>query len=124
MSDAGPPRGADSRVSPAAARLTWLGHSTLLVELDGVRVLTDPVLLRRVGHLRREGDVGTASLRNVDLVLVSHVHWDHLDLPSLGRLGRDVAVAVPNGAPDVCLRVTASRECTSLPRDRSFPSTE
>jgi L-ascorbate metabolism protein UlaG (beta-lactamase superfamily) len=84
---------------PIGGRLTWLGHATVLIELDGVRVLTDPVLRRRVGHLARTDEVSTATLPPLDLVLVSHVHYDHLDVPSLRRLRPLAArVAVPSGA--------------------------
>ena len=79
-------------------RLAWFGHSTVLVELDGARVLTDPVLRRRVGHLRRAEAVQPEAIEPVDLILISHVHWDHLDLPSLEGLGRDTRVVVPRGA--------------------------
>ena len=79
-------------------RVTWLGHSTVLVELDGVRVLTDPVLRRRVVHLRREHVVDPEPLADVDAVVVSHVHFDHLDVASLRQLGRDVPLFVPRGA--------------------------
>jgi L-ascorbate metabolism protein UlaG (beta-lactamase superfamily) len=81
-----------------SGRLTWIGHSTVLVELDGARVLTDPVLRCRVGHLRRAQAVAAATLAPVDLIVVSHVHWDHLDLPSLAALGRGTRVVVPRGA--------------------------
>ena len=81
-----------------SGRLTWIGHSTVLVELDGARVLTDPVLRRRVGHLRRANAVAAATLAPVDLIVVSHVHWDHLDLPSLGALGHGTRIVVPRGA--------------------------
>jgi L-ascorbate metabolism protein UlaG (beta-lactamase superfamily) len=81
-----------------AERLTWLGHSTVLVELDDVRLLTDPVLRRRVGHLLRPKEVAASALSGIDAALVSHVHWDHLDLPSLKRLGRAMPLVVPRGA--------------------------
>jgi L-ascorbate metabolism protein UlaG (beta-lactamase superfamily) len=81
-----------------SARLTWIGHATVLVDLDGVRVLTDPLLRPRVAHLRRRGRVDAASLRSIDAVLISHVHYDHLDLPSLERLGRSTPIVVPRGA--------------------------
>ncbi len=81
-----------------AARLTWVGHSTVLVDLDGVRLLTDPLLRTRVAHLRRVSGVDARSARGVDAVLVSHVHYDHLDLPSLERLGKTLPVIVPAGA--------------------------
>jgi L-ascorbate metabolism protein UlaG (beta-lactamase superfamily) len=78
--------------------VTWLGHSTVVVDLDGTRLLTDPVLRRRVAHLRRRDSVEPAQLAGIDAVLVSHVHFDHLDLPSLRRLPRSLQVVVPRGA--------------------------
>ena len=80
-------------------RITWVGHSTVLLELDGVRLVTDPVLRNRLAHLRRVGpraDVGP--LRDLDAVLVSHLHYDHLDVPSLLRLGRGVPIVIPAGS--------------------------
>jgi L-ascorbate metabolism protein UlaG (beta-lactamase superfamily) len=81
-----------------ARRLLYVGHATVLIELDGVRLLTDPVLRPRVWHLRRRVPLDTSGLRRIDAVLVSHVHFDHLDLPSLRLLGRDVTVILPVGA--------------------------
>jgi L-ascorbate metabolism protein UlaG (beta-lactamase superfamily) len=78
--------------------VTWLGHATVLVDLDGTKLLTDPVLRPRVMHLRRAWRADPHALRGVDAVLVSHVHFDHLDLPSLERLGRSLPVIVPRGA--------------------------
>jgi L-ascorbate metabolism protein UlaG (beta-lactamase superfamily) len=78
--------------------ITWIGHSTVLVEIDGVRLLTDPVLRPRVTHLRRVGPVDWDALRDVDAVAISHAHYDHLDPPSLRRLGRSVPLIVPRGA--------------------------
>jgi L-ascorbate metabolism protein UlaG (beta-lactamase superfamily) len=85
-------------MAPRAARIVYVGHSTVLVDLDGVRLLTDPLLRPRLMHLRRVGKVDTSVLRGVDAVLVSHAHFDHLDLPSLERLGRELPVIVPRGA--------------------------
>ncbi|HEU0247714.1 MAG TPA: MBL fold metallo-hydrolase [Gaiellaceae bacterium] len=79
-------------------RILYVGHSTVLVDMDGVRVLTDPLLRSRVVHLRRVGKVNESALRDIDAVLVSHLHYDHLDIPSLERLGRDVPLVVPRGA--------------------------
>lgn len=81
------------------ARVTWVGHGTVLVELDGVRLLTDPVLRSRVGPLRRQGPAPpTESFEALDAVLVSHLHHDHADLPSLRRIGREVPLLVSPGA--------------------------
>jgi L-ascorbate metabolism protein UlaG (beta-lactamase superfamily) len=76
-------------------RLTYLGHATTLVELDGVRLLTDPVLRRRVAHLRRSTPVPAPG--EPDAVLISHAHLDHLDRASLRQLPKDCAVLVPRG---------------------------
>lgn len=86
------------------ARVTYLGHATVLLELDGVRLLTDPVLRRRVLHLRRDAAVSAEAHGEVDAVLVSHAHWDHLDVPSLVRVGRGVRVVLPRGAGRIVRR--------------------
>jgi L-ascorbate metabolism protein UlaG (beta-lactamase superfamily) len=75
----------------------WIGHATALLELDGARLLTDPLLRPRAGPLRNTAPVEPASLGPLDAVLVSHVHRDHLDLPSLRRLA-PTRVVVPTGA--------------------------
>jgi L-ascorbate metabolism protein UlaG (beta-lactamase superfamily) len=73
--------------------VTWIGHSTVLLELDGVRLLTDPVLGRTVGPLRRVGPRPSASAwAGTDAVLLSHLHHDHADLGSLRMLGPGVRV--------------------------------
>jgi L-ascorbate metabolism protein UlaG (beta-lactamase superfamily) len=78
-------------------RITWIGHSSVLLELDGVRLLTDPVLRSRVAHLKRTRSADLDALGDVDAALVSHVHYDHLDVPSLRSLGPPLTV-VPRGA--------------------------
>ncbi len=78
--------------------MSYLGHSTVLVEMDGVRVLTDPILRRRVGPLVRAATpIEPQAWASVDVVVLSHSHWDHLDLASLRLLGADVTVVVPRG---------------------------
>jgi L-ascorbate metabolism protein UlaG (beta-lactamase superfamily) len=79
------------------ARIDYVGHATVFVDLDGVRLLTDPLLRNRVAHLRRSSPVAARALRGVDAVLISHAHYDHLDLPSLERLGKKLPVVVPRG---------------------------
>lgn len=79
------------------ARVTWWGHATVVVEVGGARLLTDPVLRDRVTFLRRVAGP-TPQLPPVDAVLLSHLHHDHCDLWSLRRLGRDTDLIVPVGA--------------------------
>jgi L-ascorbate metabolism protein UlaG (beta-lactamase superfamily) len=78
-------------------RLTWLGHSTVLIETAGARILTDPLLRGRVAHLRRHAPAPAVPER-LDAVLVSHLHHDHLDPPSLRALDPSAVVVVPRGA--------------------------
>jgi L-ascorbate metabolism protein UlaG (beta-lactamase superfamily) len=77
--------------------LTWLGHSTVLIDVAGTRVVTDPVLRARIFHLRRTAAVGAEAAGRVDGILVSHGHFDHLDLATLRRLDRAATVVVPRG---------------------------
>ena len=79
-----------------AGALRWIGHATVQIDLDGVRLLTDPLLRNRVAHLRRAGRVGRVAGEDVDVVLLSHGHLDHLDLPSL-RVLAAVPVVAPRG---------------------------
>lgn len=84
---------------PQGLHVTWGGHATVLIEMDGVRIVTDPVLRNRVVHLRRHvPDPGPEFIREVDAVLISHLHFDHLDLPTLKRYDRNTTVVVPAGA--------------------------
>ncbi len=76
-------------------RVTWLGHSTLLVEIDGVRILTDPVWGQRVSPLKFAGPkrfhpppAPLALLPPLDAVIVSHDHYDHLDRPTVRALAK------------------------------------
>jgi L-ascorbate metabolism protein UlaG (beta-lactamase superfamily) len=79
--------------------IRWVGHATVLIELEGVRLLTDPVLRDRIGPLVRIGPPGGAEpVGRVDCVLLSHLHADHADLPSLRRVARSTPVLAPPGA--------------------------
>ena len=78
-------------------RIEYVGHATVFVDLDGVRLLTDPLLRNRVAHLRRSTPVAARTRRGVDAVSISHAHYDHLDLPSLEKLGKKIPVVVPRG---------------------------
>jgi L-ascorbate metabolism protein UlaG (beta-lactamase superfamily) len=98
-------------------RVTWLGPSTACIETSGARLLTDPVLRRRVGHLtRRAAAVDIEALGRIDAILLSHVHRDHLDLPSLRRLSREIPIVTPRGAGALLdgrkvMELAAGEEC-------------
>ena len=87
------------RARPATTALTWLGHATVLIELDGVRLLTDPVLRDRIGPLVRIApSVDVEALGHIDCILLSHLHADHAHLPSLRDLADSTAILAPRGA--------------------------
>ena len=87
-----------SKPPGSGLRATWLGHSTLLIEIDGLRVLTDPVWGPRASPSRFAGPkrfqpvpVPLRAMPPVDLVIVTHDHYDHLDYPTIRQLAkRDV----------------------------------
>ena len=77
-------------------RITYLGHASVLIGLDGLKVLTDPLLRPRIAHLRRVAPaVAAERLAGVDLILVSHAHHDHLDTRSLRMVGGGPRVLCP-----------------------------
>ncbi|MHB8874647.1 MAG: MBL fold metallo-hydrolase [Myxococcaceae bacterium] len=85
----------------APARLTWLGHASWLVQLDGISLLIDPVQGESIsGILRRNVPVGvpTRALPPIAASLVTHNHRDHLDLPSLVEVGAPVVAGLGTGA--------------------------
>lgn len=94
--------------------VTWLGHATARVDLDGVSVLTDPLLRSNLGPLHRYVPLPEASTwAGVDLVLISHLHRDHLDVPSLRAVGLDVPVIAPRGS-GALLRAAGCRAVVEL----------
>ncbi len=84
--------------------VTWVGHATVLIDFDGYRVLTDPLVTKRVAHLRRRRPDPAVETFDVDLVLLSHVHVDHLHLPSLKRLRPTAQVLTPHGSAKLLRR--------------------
>lgn len=89
------PRAAWKHPSETGLRATWLGHSTLVLELDGVRLLTDPVWGKRASPLPFAGPkrfhpppVRLDQLPALDAVIVSHDHYDHLDFPTIRELAK------------------------------------
>jgi L-ascorbate metabolism protein UlaG (beta-lactamase superfamily) len=84
----------------SAERLTYVGHATVLIETGGARVITDPVLRPRMLRvIHRHVDVPPEHVtEGIDAILISHLHHDHLDFPSLKRFDRATPVVVPKGA--------------------------
>src|SRR4051794_24462952 len=83
----------------SACTITWLGHATALIELDGTRILTDPLLRGHMGPLVRDAPTVPADvLERVDAILISHLHADHADPPSLRRVSDQALVVAPYGA--------------------------
>jgi L-ascorbate metabolism protein UlaG (beta-lactamase superfamily) len=99
MTQSSPDRPDDA---PATARggaihVDFLGHATVLIEVGGVRVLTDPFLRARIGPLQRHGPLREASTVHADVVLVSHGHRDHFDLESIEALPGRPSIVLPRG---------------------------
>ena len=99
-------RGSDFDTAPESGlRATWIGHATVLLEIDGARILTDPVWSERVSPSslvgpRRffEPPLAMDELPRIDAVLVSHDHYDHLDMETVQTLGkRGARFLVPLG---------------------------
>jgi L-ascorbate metabolism protein UlaG (beta-lactamase superfamily) len=100
--------------SDNAVTLAWLGHATVLINFYGLRILTDPALYRRIGVDLGLGTLGPLrlvqcalapnELPEIDLVLVSHAHFDHLDTPSLGSIRGKPAAVMAAGISDLLPR--------------------
>jgi len=78
---------------------TWVGHSTFLIQLNGINILTDPVWAKRMGLEKRltEPGISLADLPEIDVVVISHGHYDHLDFPTLKKLKGNPQYLVPAG---------------------------
>jgi L-ascorbate metabolism protein UlaG (beta-lactamase superfamily) len=89
------PFGVATPPDPDTVGVTWLGHDTVHVEHRGCSVLTDPALLPRLAHLRRRTPVPAPP--RADVVLVTHLHMDHLHRPSLRLVAPGATLVVPAG---------------------------
>lgn len=78
---------------------TWIGHSTFLLQINGLNVLTDPVWAKRMGFQKRltEPGIPINDLPEIDVVVISHGHYDHLDFPTIKKLPGDPHYFVPIG---------------------------
>ena len=109
--------------SDAQVTLAWVGHATVLINFFGIKILTDPVLFPRVGIRLPGFTIGpkrlTAAalqfheLPRIDLILLSHAHFDHLDLRTLRCFGESTTVITASATSDL-LRHTRFRDVTEL----------
>jgi len=92
-----------SALHASAPSLTWIGHATYAMRLGGRMIVTDPVWSERVGPQRRRAPPGVAldQMPAIDVVTVSHTHYDHLDLPTLRRIGANPLYVVPSDVGDI-----------------------
>ena len=79
--------------------ITWIGHSTFLIQTNGLNILTDPVWANKLKLVPRLTETGLSieALPKIDVVLISHGHYDHLDFSTLRQLNDDVLYLVPIG---------------------------
>ncbi|ARF18786.1 MBL fold metallo-hydrolase [Sporosarcina ureae] len=79
--------------------ITWIGHSTFLIQINGLNILTDPVWAKRMGFQNRltEPGITLKELPAIDVVLISHGHYDHLDFATIRRLKGNPTYFVPVG---------------------------
>lgn len=87
------------RENKSKTSYTWVGHSTFLIQLNGINILTDPVWARRMGLEKRltEPGITLEELPEIDVVVISHGHYDHLDFPTLKKLKGNPQYFVPAG---------------------------
>lgn len=95
------------RLRDAKAHLTWIGHSSFVLRIGGALVATDPIWSERIGGaVRRLAAPGVAldCVPPIDIVTISHSHYDHLDLPTLRRIGPRALFVVPKDNGDILRR--------------------
>lgn len=86
----------NNRTNPS---ITWIGHSTFLIQMNGLNMLTDPVWAKRMGFQKRLTEPGIVlnDLPEIDVVFISHAHYDHLHFPTIKKLKGEPFFYVPIG---------------------------
>lgn len=87
------------RKNETKGSITWIGHSTFLIQLGGLNILTDPVYAARMGMQKRLTAPGIPlnELPEIDIVCISHGHYDHLDFPTIKKLKGNPVFYIPEG---------------------------
>lgn len=86
-------------IGSSAPSLTWIGHATFVLRLGGLLIATDPIWSDRIAVIKRKSAVGVAldALPPFDVVTVTHNHFDHLDAPTIRRIGKRPLYIAPLG---------------------------
>jgi len=122
-----------ARVMGSALRVTYVGHATVLLQTEGMNILTDPIWAERASPVAFAGPKRVAApgvrfedLPHIDLVLVSHNHYDHLDLPTLERLYKafNPLVLTPLGNDSIIKSAIPSMRVETLDWGQSFTFSE
>jgi len=97
--------------------ITWIGHSTFLLQIAGLTMVTDPVWAKQMGFIRRLEEPGLSldEIPPVDVILLSHSHYDHLHVGSLRKLKGSPVVLVPEGLGRMIRKLMKGREVYELP---------
>jgi L-ascorbate metabolism protein UlaG (beta-lactamase superfamily) len=114
--------------SDNAVTVSWVGHATVLINFYGLNILTDPIFAERCGvslGITTAGPkrfvapaLSLAELPRLDLVLLSHAHMDHLDLPTINRVARGVPIITAKATTDL-LADTKAKQITELAWDET-----
>jgi L-ascorbate metabolism protein UlaG (beta-lactamase superfamily) len=100
-----------SALAATSPHLTWIGHATFVQRLGGVLLATDPIWSPRIHTIARRAAPGVAfeDVPKLDVVTISHAHYDHLDVPTLRRIGPDALYVVPKDNGELLRRAGLER---------------
>lgn len=104
-------------MSTGGLAFTWWGHASVTVEIGGARIAIDPLFSDRLLHLKRYADSVGEHAWDADVVLVSHLHADHLHRGSLRRFGADVPLVIPRGGESLLTKLHPERVRGVVPGD-------
>ena len=94
------------QINRSLPSITWIGHSTFLLQINGLNLLTDPVWAKWQGVQKRQTEPGIAlaDLPEIDIVVISHGHYDHLDFATIRKLKGNPTFYVPHGLKSAFVR--------------------